>query len=108
MTPNPIEMQGTLREDGTLVLDRRLDLPPGRVKVLVEPLPELTKTDIWQVLEQIWANQRARGHVPRTKEDIDAELRASREEDEERMRALERLHEEARQARQQKNSSQPE
>ena len=104
MHANAIEMQGTLREDGTLLLDEKPNLPPGRVKVTVEPVPDLTQTDVWQVLEQIWAGQRARGHVPRSKEEIDADLEASRQEDEERMQALERIHQESHQARQQRHS----
>src|SRR5687767_7045796 len=81
MASDAIEIQGTLREDGTLVLDEKPNLPPGRVKVTVESVPDLTQTDVWQVLEQIWAGQRARGHVPRSREEIDAELEASRQED---------------------------
>src|SRR4030088_1183316 len=94
MTTNAVELQGTLREDGSLVLDEKPELTPGRVKVILEPGPDLTQTDVWQVLERIWAGQRARGHVPRTREQIDAELEAARQEDEERMQALERIHQE--------------
>jgi hypothetical protein len=93
-TTNAIEIQGTLREDGTLVLDAKPNLPPGRVKVIVEPVPDLTQTEIWQFFERLWAEQRARGHVPRTKEEIDAELEAARQEDKERMQELEKIHEE--------------
>ena len=100
-----IETQGTLREDGTLVLDQKPDLPAGRVKVTVESMPDLTQTDVWQVLERIWAGQRARGHIPRSREEIDAELEASRQEDEERMQALERIHHECQQARQRQGGS---
>ena len=105
MTTSAIEIQGTLREDGTLLLDQKPNLPPGRVKVTVEPVSDLAQTDVWQVLERIWAGQRARGHVPRSREEIDAELEASRQEDEERMQALERIHLEGQQARQQRNSA---
>src|SRR5579859_6355747 len=85
MTPNVIEIQGILREDGTLVLDQKPSLPPGRVKVTVEPVIDYTQTEIWQFFERLWADQRARGHVPRTREQIDAELAAAHQEDEERM-----------------------
>src|SRR5437588_1548815 len=108
MTTNAIEVQGTLREDGTLVLDDKPNLPPGRVKVTVEPVPDLTQTDVWQVLERIWAGQRTRGHVPRTREQIDAELETARQEDEERMQELERIHKECSQARQQRRSTESE
>jgi hypothetical protein len=105
MTTSVIEIQGTLREDGTLLLDEKLNLPPGRVKVTVEPVSELAQTDVWQVLERIWAGQRSRGHVPRSHEEIDAELEASRQDDEERMLALERIHNEGHQTRQGSNST---
>jgi hypothetical protein len=105
MTTNAIEIQGTLREDGTLVLDGKPNLPAGRVKVTVQAIPDYKQTDIWQFFERIWAEQRARGHVPRTKEEIDAELEAARDEDEERMQELERIHEECEQHRQRQSQS---
>jgi len=104
MTTKAIEIQGTLRKDGTLLLDRKSNLPAGRVKVTVEPVIDLTETDVWQVLERIWAGQRAWGRIPRSREEIDAELEASRLEDEERMQTLERIHQECQQARQQQQS----
>jgi hypothetical protein len=94
MTPNVVEIQGTLQSDGTLILDQKPGLPPGRVRVTVEPLADLTQTPVWQVLEQIWAEQRASGHVSRSKEEIDADIATMRQEDEERMQEIERLHEE--------------
>jgi hypothetical protein len=105
MTTKAIEIQGTLREDGTLVLDQTPNLPPGRVKVTVEPVPDYTQTDIWQFFERLWAEQRARGHVPRSREEIDADLEAARQEDEERMQDLERIHEECQRYRQQRGQS---
>lgn len=100
MATNAIEIQGTLREDGTLLLDQKPNLPPGRVKVTVEPVPNDKKTEIQQFFEQLWDTQRARGHVPRTREEIDATLEASRQEDEERMQEFERIHEECERHRQ--------
>jgi hypothetical protein len=100
MTTPAVEVQGTLRPDGTIALDEMPNLPPGRVQVRVQPLPDLTQTDVWQVLEKIWAGQQARGHVPRSREEIDADIAAMRQEDEERMQAIERLHEECQRHRQ--------
>ena len=91
MISNAIEIQGTLREDGTLVLDHKPDLPPGRVKVIVQAIPDYTQTDIWQFFERLWAEQRARGHIPRSKEEIDADLEAARQEDEERRQRMARF-----------------
>jgi hypothetical protein len=94
-----VEIQGTLQADGTLLLDKKPNLPPGRVRVTMQPLLDITQTDIWQFFERIWAEQRARGHVPRSKEEIDADIAASRQEDEERMLEIERLQEECWRAR---------
>ena len=76
-----VELQGTLQADGTLVLDEKPNLPPGRVRVTMQVLPDITQTDIWRALEKIWAEQRASGHVPRSKEEIDADIAAARQED---------------------------
>lgn len=92
MITNAIQVEGTVREDGTLLLDQKLELPPGRVRLTVEPMSDCNQTEIWRFFEQLWAEQRARGHVPRTREQIDAELQAARQEDEERMQELERIH----------------
>jgi hypothetical protein len=96
-----VEIQGTLQADGTLVLDEKPNLPPGRVRVTVQLALDITQTDIWQLLERIHAEQRARGFVPRTKEEIDAEIASMRQEDEERMQEIERLQEECWKAREQ-------
>jgi hypothetical protein len=39
MTLPSLEVLGTVRTDGTLELDEKLSLPPGRVKVRVEAAP---------------------------------------------------------------------
>jgi len=99
MSEQAVELNGILLEDGTVMLDRPPDLPPGPVRVILTPNEAYRQTSAWQTFERIWAEQRARGVVPRSKEEVDADLAAAREEDEERMQALERLAEEARQAR---------
>jgi hypothetical protein len=101
MATDAVEIQGTLREDGTLLLDNKPNLPPGRVKVIVELIQDYKQTEIWQFFERLWAEQRERGHVPRSREEIDTELQAARQEDEERMQELERIHEECERHRQQ-------
>ena len=82
MPPTTIEIQGTLREDGTLVLDQQPNLPPGRVKVLVQPAVEGDRNDVTAVLERIHAAQALRGDVPRSVEEIDAYLAEMRDDDE--------------------------
>ncbi|HWG47694.1 MAG TPA: hypothetical protein VN688_33325 [Gemmataceae bacterium] len=100
-----VELQGTLQADGTLVLDEKPNLPPGRVRVSVQPVLDYTQTDIWQFFERLREEQRARGHIPRSKEEIDADIAASRQEDEERMLEIERLQEECWRAREQQRKT---
>ncbi len=87
---------GTLKLDGTLELDRKPELAPGRVQVMLEPLPDLPSEDpFWQRMRTIWEGQKARGFVPRSVEEVEAERRQVREEWDERMRRIERTRAEA-------------
>ena len=44
MSSKHVMVEGTLKPDGTLVLDGKLNLPPGRVQLIVQPLTECRKT----------------------------------------------------------------
>lgn len=102
MSQTMVEVQGTLTPDGTLVLDEKPNLPPGPVHVTLQAVSSTAAAgmDVIAVLNRIHAEQAARGHVPRSREEIDAEIAAMRNEDEERMQDIERLHEECQRARQ--------
>jgi predicted transcriptional regulator len=104
MSQEMIEVQGTVRPDGTLNLDEKLGLPAGRVRVTVRMCHDSDKPDpgrFGALMERIWADQKARGHVPRTRDEIDAEVSKLRDEADEEMRAVERLHDECQRARDQ-------
>jgi hypothetical protein len=94
MNLNTVEIQGTLQPDGKLVLDEKPALPPGRMRVTLQAVNSAVEsdTDVLAVLHRIRAGQHARGHFPRTREEIDAAIDAMRGEDEERMQGIERLH----------------
>lgn len=95
-------IEGTIQPDGTLVLDEPTKLPAGRVQVIVQALPELPDGDpLWDMLKSIWAGQKARGHIPRSAEEVEAERHETREGWDERQQAIERLQEEARRLREQ-------
>jgi hypothetical protein len=97
MNPNAVEIEGTVQEDGTLLLHEKIPLPAGQVRVTVQPISDTTPADqFWAGMRAIWAAQAARGHVPREKEEIDAEIKALRDEAEEEIQEFERLHEEGR------------
>jgi hypothetical protein len=57
------------------------------------------REDTWTVLERIWAEREALGIPPRTREEIDAEINALRDELEEHANEIEAIQEEARRAR---------
>jgi len=76
-------IEGTLKPDGTLELDQKPNLSPGRVQVIVQPLskPAPTKRGLVEVMDDIRASQRARGYQGRTLEATQAEEKARQEED---------------------------
>ncbi len=96
-------VEGTIQPDGTLVLDQPTRLPPGRVQVVVHALPSLPQGDpFWDLMGSIWAGQKARGHTPRSADDVEAERSETREGWEERQQAIERLQQESRRLREQR------
>ena len=93
---------GTLEPDGTLVLDQKPNLPPGRVTIVLRPETEVVppNTDPFrQRMQAMWDAQKASGHVPRSVEEVDDQQRRMRDGWAERQEAIERLQEEARLAR---------
>lgn len=83
MNPITIEIEGTLEPDGRLILDESPAMPPGRVRVALQAISDAADSDadVLIVLRRIHAAQEARGNVPRTREEIDAAINASRCED---------------------------
>jgi len=95
-----VVVEGTLKPDGTLELDQRPNLAPGRVQVIVQALPALPEGDpFWDMMKSIWLGQKARGHAPRSAEEVEAERREVREGWARRQGAIERLQEESRRLR---------
>jgi hypothetical protein len=98
MSSTPIVLKGVVKEDGTLELSEKVNLPPGPVQVTVQAAPV---DDFLARMEKIRADLQASGYVPRSKEEIDAELREMRDEWEEHQLELEALQEECRRQREQ-------
>lgn len=99
----PVSIQGTVKPDGSLQLDEKVTLPAGRVQVLVQPLTPPESHPFFEAMERIWAEQRARGHVPRTVEEIEAEREAMRDESEEEIQESERIYEECQRSKRMAN-----
>jgi hypothetical protein len=97
MTLSEVVIEGTLKPDGTLELDRKPGLPPGRVQVIRQPLTRLPEGDpFWDMMNSIRDEQKARNYVPRSAEVVEAEQREMREGWAKRQEAIERLQEESR------------
>ena len=73
-------IDGLLKPDGTVELARKASLPPGRVRVTVEAVPSCTRQDVWTLLDAIQSERRDLGLQPRTRGEIDAHIRALRDE----------------------------
>jgi hypothetical protein len=59
MSATHLVIAGTIKPDGSLELDSKLELPPGRVQLIVQPLPELPEDDpFWRMMKGIWAARR--------------------------------------------------
>jgi hypothetical protein len=96
MNPEVVEIEGTLQADGTVVLNEKPHLRPGKVLVTIKPLSEKSPEDeFWAGLHAIWASQAARGHKPREKADIDSQIKEFRDEAEGELRGVEQVHRDA-------------
>lgn len=73
------EVSGELVDNQTVKLDQALPTAAGKVRVTVELLPEGTRPALREFMERMWEEQRRRGHVPPTKEEVDAYLKAERD-----------------------------
>ena len=75
MSQTAVVVQGLVQPDGTLVVEEKVPLPAGRVRVTVEPaaVSATTQDPFLARMEAIWAGQRARGHVPRSVEEVERE-----------------------------------
>jgi len=78
-----VEVTGTLQPDGTLVLDQKPNLPPGRVRVVVQLAPEPGRPAInWlEHLQRIRAEREADGYPFMNEEEVAAYVDWLREDD---------------------------
>jgi hypothetical protein len=73
------EVTGELTDGRHVTLDEPVPLPAGKVRVVVEPVPAAAKPDLAAFERELRERQRARGHVPPTKAEVDAYLDAERD-----------------------------
>jgi hypothetical protein len=90
MNPTEAVIDGTLRADGTLELDERPNLSPGRVKVVLQPAQACAqpRRGLANVIDEILRGRLARGEPGRSADDIDSGLREGEDEYEKKMQEL--------------------
>jgi hypothetical protein len=90
MNPTEEVIDATLELDGTLRLAHQPQLPPGPVRVTIQPVgPTRPRRTLADVIREIAADQRSRGYSGRTAKELRTEAEMNGEEDEERDRELE-------------------
>ena len=87
MTLTEVVIEGILKPDGTLELDQKPNLSPGRVTVILQPAHVSTshKRGLADVIDDIRRGQQARGFQGRSFQEIEAGLREGEDEYEQRM-----------------------
>ncbi len=90
-------IEGTLKPDGTLELDHKPNLPPGRVTVRMQPSAVLPEGDpFFDMLKGIWAARAQAGLTPRTVDEVEEHRRQLRDDSEQEVLEAGRLQEESR------------
>lgn len=88
--------EATISLGGNPILDHCLNLPAGQAQIIAQTMPELPKGDpFWDMMASIWAGQKARGHVPRSTEEVESSHQEMQEDWEERQLAIQKLQEES-------------
>ena len=97
MSQTETVMEGTIQPDGSLVLDQKPNLPPGRVSVRMQALAELPDEDpFFEMLKGLWAVRAQAGLTPRTVEEVESQRRKLRDDSELEIAESGRLQEESR------------
>ncbi len=88
-----VVMEGTVTDDGRVVVEGKPDLPPGRVRITLETVEDAAPAEhpMFATFRQIWADLDARGFRGRTAAEAVADVRALRDEWDVRQEAVERL-----------------
>jgi hypothetical protein len=80
-----IIVTGTISSDRVLTLDEPLVGCSGRVRLVIESLPEPTgdtppPNEFLAMMERVWDGQRQRGHIPPTPEEVERRIRELRDD----------------------------
>lgn len=94
MSLHEITLEGTLKPDGTLELDRKPSLPPGRVVVTVRGAAETPmQENWWQYMQRIRAEREAAGYPFMNEREMQAHIDWLRDDDD----RIERIYQQTQQ-----------
>jgi hypothetical protein len=71
-------VSGSLKDERTVTLDEPLPQAAGKVRVIVEMVPAVTRPSYSEVIAKIRSRQQQRGFSPPTREEVDAYLQSER------------------------------
>ena len=100
MNQTQVEVQGSLQPDGTLVLDEKPNLPPGRVRVVVQSVaepPAQPKESLVEFVKRVRREAEARGSRFMNDEEVTAWIEELRGEDDRIEEAYRQMEEERQQ-----------
>jgi hypothetical protein len=72
------QVTGQLTDNRHVTLDEPIPLNAGKVRLIVEAIENGPRPDLEAFEQRLRERQRARRHLPRTKEEIDAYLNSER------------------------------
>src|SRR5262245_19585875 len=96
MSPTQVEVHGLLQPDGTLILDEKPNLAPGRVKVVLQAVPQSpskSSESLVEFVQRVRREAEARGERFMTDQEVTAWIEELRADDD-------RIEEAYRQSRQ--------
>jgi hypothetical protein len=84
MSLDEVVVEGTLKLDGTLELDQKPNLSPGRVQVVLRPAqePAPTQEGWWPYMQRVRAEREAAGYPFMTEAEMNAHILWLRDDEE--------------------------
>ena len=106
----PITIRGILKEDGTLVLNEKPNLPPGPIIVTLTSATTspVEQDDTRMLIQRLWAERQTKESKSTARRGIEADIDGLRQELQEHANALDKLQQAVHKLKGKSNPSFPE